>query len=56
MITKITHRHFCNLGALNNPGCFSRWNEIVGNLEYFYHGNLSEACWMGWRNLSPGKP
>lgn len=47
MVTNITYEHFCNLGALNNPSCFSSGGK------YYYHGNLSEACWQGWRNRSP---
>jgi hypothetical protein len=48
MITEITHRHYCNLGALGNPGCFSAYDDRAGRLRYYYQGNLSEACWMGW--------
>ena len=53
MITKITYKHFCDLGALRNPNCFTR---IENNKEisYYYSGKLSEACWMGWNIKSPG--
>jgi hypothetical protein len=47
MITQITHLHFCNLGALNNKNCFSRLCPIRKELLYYYHGNLSQACWAG---------
>ena len=47
--TKISYKHFCNLGALCNPGCFTSWDEKAKVMRYYYMGNLSEACWMGWR-------
>jgi len=49
MVTQITHKHFCNLGALRNPNCFSRFNSLSKKMEYFYSGILSESCWMGYK-------
>ena len=51
MVTKITYEHFCNLGALCNPHCFTRVTDR--GTEYFYEGNLSNACWMGYNHTSP---
>ena len=53
MITKITYQHFCNLGALCNNGCFSQFNSHSNEMEYYYRGILSEACWMGWNKKGP---
>jgi hypothetical protein len=49
MITQISYKHFCNLGALCNPHCFSSWDDKSKTMRYYYHGDLSQACWMGWR-------
>lgn len=55
MSTEITHQHFCNLGALRNPRCWSRYDSMLGKQRYYYQGNLSESCWMGWNHTSPGQ-
>lgn len=55
MITEITYQHFCNLGALCNDGCFSRYDNKAKKTRYYYNGNLSDACWMGWKLKSPTK-
>lgn len=47
MTTEITYRHYCNLGALNNKGCFSRVNSKTGLVHYYYHGILANASWQG---------
>jgi len=49
MIHKISYKHFCNLGALRNPHCFTQWNDKSKTTGYYYHGDLSQACWMGYR-------
>lgn len=54
MISEITHEHFCNLGALRNPRCFSCYDDKQDKLRYYYSGNLSDSCWMGWNHKSPG--
>ena len=54
MVTEITHQHFCNLGALRNPNCFSRYDTKRDKHRYYYTGNLSESCWMGWNHKSHG--
>ena len=54
MIHKISHRHFCDLGALSNPRCFTRVNNDK-TISYYYNGNLSEACWMGYNAKSPSE-
>jgi len=54
MVTQITYQHFINLGALNNKNCFTRWCDIRKDRLYYYCGNLSQACWMGWKHTSPG--
>ena len=53
MTTEITHKHYCNLGGLCNPGCFSVYDNKAGKLRYYYNGILSEACWMGYNKSSP---
>jgi len=49
MIHELTHKHFCNLGALRNPHCFSSYDNKRKAMRYYYNGILSEACWMGYR-------
>ncbi len=56
MTTEITYQHFCNLGALCNPGCFTQYDQRAGRSRYYYSGLLAEACWMGYRKRSPGIP
>jgi hypothetical protein len=53
MATQISYKHFCNLGALCNPNCFTSWDDKAKVTRYYYHGVLSEACWMGWNKTSP---
>jgi len=53
MVTEITYKHFCNLGALCNLHCFSSYDNKAKITRYYYHGNLSDACWMGWNHTSP---
>jgi hypothetical protein len=47
MVTEITYLHFCNLGALNNKGCFSRLDSRSKIMRYYYYGNLSQASHQG---------
>ena len=54
MVTEITYQHFCNLGALCNPGCSTQWSDKKRRCRYYYFGNLADACWMGWNHKSPG--
>jgi hypothetical protein len=54
MVTEISYRHFCNLGALCNHGCFSRYDDKMKRMQYYYCGDLSRACWMGYNIRSPG--
>jgi len=49
-VEELTYRHFCNLGALCNPHCFTRWDDKRKATRYYYYGILSDACWMGYRN------
>lgn len=50
---EISYKHFCNLGALNNPYCSSRYDSRTKQMKYYYNGDLSEACWQGYKNKGP---
>lgn len=45
MIEELTYRHFCDLGALLNRHCFTRWDTKSQRMQYFYAGDLSQACY-----------
>ena len=48
MTTEITYQHFCNLGALNNKNCFSRYDDKIKKSRYYYLGK-SFKCLLGRR-------